>query len=281
MRIAFMGAGLMGAPMIARLKAAGLEIISWNRTATKLARLGVSIASTPAAAASGADAACLCVTDARAIEEIVFGKAGLLRASDRPSLIIDFSTCSPQATRAFAVRAAEAGVDWVDAPVSGGVPGAEAGTLIAFVGGHADAIARAEPILAHVTQRWTHLGEAGSGQAAKMCNQLIASTLVIALAESVILARKLGIDAARLPDAFQGGFADCAPVRIFGARMADEVGDPKLCEIATMRKDAETILAEAGDELSLLSAAAAIYARADALDLNDGDLALLPRLVRG
>lgn len=280
--VAFLGLGLMGAPMAARLADEGLLAAVWNRSPGKgepLRARGVIAAATPREAAEKAEVVCLCLTDANAVEAVLRGEDGL-EAGLRPSaLVIDFSTVGVAAGQGFAARVAAQGADWLDAPVSGGVRGAQEGTLIAFLGGSEAAIARAQPTLASVTRRATRVGEVGAGQAAKLCNQLIVSANLAAMAETFALARRLGVDAAQLTPALAGGFADSMPLQVFGPRMASGQRAPKLGSVATMLKDAEAVAASApGLALPVLAAALERYRAAVAAGLADADLSALADL---
>ena len=157
---------------------------------------------------------------------------------------------------------AEAGIGWIDAPVSGGVPAAEQGTLIIFAGGKAEEIARAQPFLEIISRRVTHMGPSGAGQYTKVCNQLIVGVNFLAIAETFALARRTGIDVARLTQALEGGFADSAPLQLFGMRMANHIFEPKRGGIDVMLKDLDTvqkIAQKVGAGTPLSSLAAALY----------------------
>lgn len=248
--IAFVGTGLMGRPMAARLLGAGQRLRLWNRSAGKMATLveaGGEACATPAQAAEGAATLCLCLTDASAVEAVLFGTDGAIGRMGTGATIIDFSTIGPAATRDLAQRAAEArGAQWLDCPVSGGVAGAEAGTLVILAGGEASALDRVRPLLAALSVRVTRMGGVGAGQAAKLCNQLIVATNMLAIAEAMHVGEALGIDLDQLPVALQGGFADSRPLQLFRPRMAPAVDPgPAVSELRTMYKDIGAIRAAA------------------------------------
>lgn len=252
MRFGFIGLGDMGAPMAMRLVDSGAAPVVWNRTAARLAPLahaGARVAASPREVMHASDVVGLCLTSHAAVEEVCAGPAGLF-AGRNPQragqTIVDFSTGAPEAAKALAARAAAHGMQWVDAPVSGGVPAAAAGRLAIFAGGSAGAVAAARPMLELLSANLSHMGESGSGQAMKLCNQLIVSCNVLAIAEAIALARKAGVDVARLPAALQGGFADSAPLQVFGPRMAAHVHEPRLGSTALMHKDVRLIEALAG-----------------------------------
>jgi 3-hydroxyisobutyrate dehydrogenase-like beta-hydroxyacid dehydrogenase len=243
-KLAFVGIGLMGAPMAGRLLDAGHELALWNRNRDKLAPLvarGARASANPAAAARGAEIVMLCVTDTPAVEEVVFGADGVADRIGRDAILVDFSSIRPDATRRFAERLrAERGAGWIDAPVSGGVPGAEQGTLAIMAGGDAAEIERVRPVMAALSSRFTHMGPNGAGQTTKLCNQMIVGCNLAVIAEAVKLAQDSGVDAARLPDCLKGGFADSLPLQIFGRRMASGQYDPPLAASETMLKDLDT-----------------------------------------
>jgi len=283
--IGFVGAGLMGAPMAYHLTRAGFGMRVWNRTRGKLARLidaGAQAAASPAEAADGADAVCVCVTDKAAVESVLFGEGGVAHAARAAPLLTDFSTIGPDATLALAKRLrSSCGASWADAPVSGGATGAEQRKLVIFCGGSRADIDRLAPVYAAISQRFTHIGGLGAGQALKLCNQLIVATNLVAIAESMNLARSSGLELAAIPDALAGGFADSIPLQIFGRRMAQGTYTPILGELALMLKDLTAVdeLARSHDnELPMTHAALEVYLRARDRGLLREDLAALYRL---
>lgn len=286
--LGFIGTGLMGLPMATRLLDAGYEVHVWNRSSAKLAPLiakGAIAVASPADVAAAADIVFLCLTDGRAVEHVVLGDKGISDAKGKTSLVVDFSTITPMVTRSLASRLKEkCGLDWVDAPVSGGVPGAQKGTLAIMCGGLTSQIDSLRPILAHLASRVTHMGDVGAGQIAKLCNQLIVSTNILAIAEAISLGRQCGIDVEKLPVALEGGFADSIPLQLFGPRMATSSYEPKISEINTMLKDMESILATADDvgfKTRLGSSARDVYRAAAAAGLGQEDLARLGEFCSG
>lgn len=246
MRIGFCGIGFMGAPMAHRLLAAGHEVHAWNRTPNKcetLAAAGAIVATSPREVAMHCDTVCLCLLDSHAVEAVVFGHEGLAQAG-RVHEIVDHSSISPNRTREFAQRLKQtADAHWVDAPVSGGVPGAEAGTLAIMAGGSTDAVDKVRPLLAAYASRVTYMGPSGSGQIAKLCNQIIVASGVLAVAEAIGLAEHSGIDAQRLPEALSGGLADSRLLQIFAARMLHPSA-AKTGALSTMLKDMDTVIGQ-------------------------------------
>ena len=280
--VAFIGAGLMGAPMMRRLLAAGFDLTVWNRTPAKIEPLiaaGARAAASPSEAAEGADLICTCVTDAAALETVIFGAGGVASALAIPDLLVDFSTIGPRATLELAARfKAATGSRWVDAPVSGGATGAAQGRLIVFCGGDPADIERITPLLRAFSQRVNRIGDLGAGQTLKLCNQLIVATNMVAIAESLMLARSSGLALPGLPEALAGGFADSLPLQIFGRRMAEAITTPVLGELGLMLKDlsaAEALARSESVELPMTRAALEIYQRARDRGLIHQDIAAL------
>jgi 3-hydroxyisobutyrate dehydrogenase-like beta-hydroxyacid dehydrogenase len=216
--VSLLGLGRMGEPIARRLLAALGALTVWNRTqakATGLAQAGARVAATPAEAAAPITLTVL--TDLGDVENLLCGPDGLIAgwaAADvqRPVLVVH-GTVSPVALAALAQRLATAGIDVVDAPLSGGVAGAESGALSVMVGGTDDAVARVRPVLGLVGTTLRHLGPSGAGQIAKACNQVVVAATVTALAEALVLADAAGIDRAQLLELLGGGLADSEVLR--------------------------------------------------------------------
>ena len=222
LRVGWIGLGAIGEPMARRVLQAGFKLQVWNRDAARSKRFaedGAQVAPSPAALARASDVVCLCVTDAPAVEQVVFGPQGLSAGLAPGAVVIDHSTIHPAATRALAARVAAIGGHWIDAPVSGGPAGAREGRLSVFAGGDAAALDRVRPLLQAYAARITHLGPAGAGQTGKVCNQMVSFGTAGVLAEALHLAHRSGIDAARLAEAMQGGFADSAVLRHYAPAM--------------------------------------------------------------
>ncbi len=280
--LGFLGTGVMGTPMVRRLLAAGFAVRVWNRTSAKtdsLQTLGAVNSKSPAEAADGVDALLLCLSDAAAMEATLFGSLGVVQTAVVPPLVIDFSTIGPVATLSLAQRLHTARqIAWVDAPVSGGVTGAEQGKLAIFCGGSEADVARAAAIFSVLSQRFTRVGCLGSGQTLKLCNQLIVSATVAAIAESLALARASGLKIETLPEALAGGFADSLPLQVFGRRMAMNVSEPVLGELGLMLKDVRAVhaLAEATQiRLPMLAATLEVYLHSEQCGLLCKDLSAL------
>ena len=244
-RLGYLGIGLMGAPMTRRLLQAGHQVCVWDRSEGKLAPLiaaGARRVSTPRNLFENTDIVFMCVTDAAAVEEVIFGADGIAAAPGTGKLVVDFSSIHPDAARSLAARLkATNGAGWIDAPVSGGTKGAEEGTLAIMAGGEANDIERVRPYVLAMARRFTHMGPTGAGQTTKLCNQVIVGCAMAVLAEATRLAVNAGIDANRLPEALAGGFADSIPLQLFVPRMVQGIHSPPLGHIATMLKDLDTV----------------------------------------
>ena len=252
-KLGFIGMGLMGSRMTTRLLAAGFEVWVWNRSPDKclpLVAQGAKLAASLATIAQQCDIIMLCLSDTPAVESVLFGEKTLENHVKNGQLIIDFSSITPDATRDFATRLQAKGVHWIDSPVSGGVMGAENGTLILMAGGAATQIERLRPIAAHLGQKLTHMGEVGTGQITKICNQMIVASNAVLIAETVALAAKAGVDAAQLAPALAGGFADSLPLQILAPRMASNTFEPVQWKVQTLLKDLDNAMALAKENTS-------------------------------
>lgn len=242
--LGFAGIGLMGLPMCRRLLVAGYPLRVWNRSADKclpLLQEGAGRVETPAELCANAEVVMLCLADTTAVREVVFGAGGLVESARPGQLLVDFSSLEPAATREMAEELLQrTGMHWLDAPVSGGTAGAEAGSLAIMAGGRADDVQRVRPILAHLGQRLTHMGEVGAGQVSKVCNQMLVACNALVIAEVVALAERSGVDASLLASALAGGFADSKPLQILAPQMAASQFEPVRWHVRTLLKDLDT-----------------------------------------
>ena len=281
MKLGYLGIGLMGKPMVLRLLAAGHEVLVWNRSRDKLAPVlekGARAANTPAELAASVEIAMMCVTDQRAAEQVLFGPDGLEAGGRSGLVVVDFSSIAPASARSFHERLQKKSITLIDAPVSGGVPGAEKGTLAIMAGGPAEAIERVRPVVMQLASRFTRMGESGAGQVTKLCNQVIVASLMAVIAEAVRLAEAGGVDSTKLPEALKGGFADSLPLQIFGARMAARTFEPSLGAGALMLKDLlnATGFGEGhGTELPMARAALQIYRLLEQQGKIDREISML------
>ncbi len=241
LRIGFIGLGLMGTPMTSRLLEAGFTVNVWNRSADKMAAVvekGAVAQVSIADLVSASDLIMTCVSNTDAVKAVVFGEEGVAASGAAGKTLVDFSSIEPDATREFSEKLqAQCGMEWVDAPVSGGVAGATAGTLAIMAGGNEATIENLRPVLAPLSARVTRMGPVGSGQVTKVCNQMIVSCNVMVMAEVLALAKKNGVDATLIPEALKGGFADSTPLQITGSRMAAEDFDAVTWHVKTLLKD--------------------------------------------
>lgn len=197
MRVAFLGMGIMGRPMAASLVKAGHEVATWNRSAGKEVE-GARAASSPADAAHGAEVIWMCVSDTRAVENVLFGPGGAHESLAAGMTIVDSSTISPSATLQFAARVKAGGVEYVDAPITGSKIAAEGGSLIFMVGAADAAFARLQPLFQAMGKQVFHMGETGKGQATKLAMNLQIALIYEGFAEALTLATKLGVDIDRM-----------------------------------------------------------------------------------
>ena len=244
-RLGYIGMGLMGAPMTRRLLDAGYEVAVWNRSAQKtkpLVAKGAVAARSPRDVAEQADIVMMCLTAAPAVREVVFGNGGLAEAGGAGKRLVDFSSMRPDLTREWSAELRKAnGMGWVDAPVSGGVPGAEKGTLAIMAGGEKADFDAVKDVVAHLSSRFTLMGPSGAGQTTKLVNQIVVSATIMTLAEAFAFAERAGVDPAQIPEALKGGWADSLPMQIFGPRFAKKQLEPKLGDLAIMVKDLNTV----------------------------------------
>ena len=213
MTVALIGAGAMGGAIGARLLATGTDLRVFDLDPAKVAglvALGAGAAPTAAMAAQGDEAVILSLNTAHVVRAAVFGPNGVAEGAAAGTILIDMSSIDPASTRALAAEAQAIGLHWVDSPLSGGIPKAALGQLTLMQGGDAVAVAAAQMILAKVASNQTHMGPAGAGQTTKLINQVLCGLTSLAVAEATALAEAAGVDAARIPQALQGGRADSA-----------------------------------------------------------------------
>lgn len=221
--VAVLGTGLMGAPMARRLLAAGHEVTVWNRDADKARPLqaeGAQMAADPAGAVRGAQVVLTMLSDGPAVAQVLFerGVAQAMADGAGGCVLIDTSSIAPHEARDHAQRLAARGIGHVDCPVSGGVVGAQEGTLALMAGGEASVVDRIAPLMAALG-RLTHVGPSGAGQVCKLANQQIVAVTIGAVAEAMMLVEAGGADRARFRDAIRGGFAESRILELHGGRM--------------------------------------------------------------
>lgn len=249
--IAFLGMGLMGAPMAKRLLDAGFAVSVWNRSPDKAQALiifGARACESPEEAVRAADIVFVMLTNEKAFDDIFFSEAQTLKALRAGTVVVESSSVLPKSSRLHAERLAAEGVDYIDAPVSGGVAGATAGTLAIMAGGD-EAIFHSLVDVFAPLGRATYVGPTGSGQLAKLGNQQIVAVTIGAVAEAMLLIERGGGDPAAFRDAIRGGFAESRILELHGKRMIDRDFDPGGTS-ANQLKDLDNILSTAA-ELSL------------------------------
>lgn len=202
MRVAFLGLGIMGRAMAANLAKAGNEVKVWNRTARPPVE-GAVTAVSPAEAAQDAEVVWMCVADTEAVERVLFASDGVEQSLHEGMVVVDSSTIAPSATRQFAERVRQRGSDYVDAPVTGSKIGAEKAQLIFIAGGQQQTIEYLDPLFKAMGKTVLRMGDVSIGQAAKIAMNLNIALIYEGFAESLVLARKLGVDSAKLVELIQ------------------------------------------------------------------------------
>lgn len=278
LQIAVLGTGMMGLPMARRLCAAGHQVHAWNRTRAKaepLAQDGATVHATAADAVRHADIAISLLESGPVVAEVLF-QQGAAAAMHPGSLFVDMASIQPAEARNHAARLQALGVACLDAPVSGGTLGAEAGTLAIMVGGEATDFERAQPVFAALG-RATLVGPHGAGQLAKLANQMIVGITIGAVAEALLLAAKGGADMAKVREAITGGFADSRILQVHGQRMVERDFAPR-GRMAVQLKDLRNALGTAADlgfDAPITQLFAQLYAEGNAHGLADQDQSAL------
>lgn len=222
MKIGFIGTGIMGRPMAFNLIKAGHELFTWGRrfdTVEPLLVAGATGKGTPAEVAASADICFTVVSGTADVEQVILGERGLIHGAKPGSVIVDMSTIAPSSTRRIAAQLAARGVDMLDAPVSGGQAGATQGTLSIMAGGKAEIFERVKPLFEILGKNIVHVGDHGAGQVVKACNQIVVSLTLQGVAEAILLARKNGVDPAKMREALLGGYAGSKILEVHGLRM--------------------------------------------------------------
>lgn len=229
MKIGFIGAGIMGAPMAAHLQTAGHELILLQHRSPLPANLldgGATPAASAREVAQASDLVILMLPDTPDVEAVLFGADGVGEGLSKGKTVIDMSSIDPIATKGFAEKVAALGCDYVDAPVSGGEVGAKAASLTIMVGADEPVFERVRPLFELMGKNITLIGPAGSGQIAKVANQIIVALNIEAVSEALVFAAKAGADPARVREALMGGFASSRILEVHGQRMLDRTFDP-------------------------------------------------------
>lgn len=270
--VAFLGTGLMGGPMCRNLARSGAKVRAWNRSAEKARTLGegIAVAATPVEATQGADACIVMLSDGPTCRQVLLDD-GAAAALAPGALLIVMSSIGHAEALDLADRARAMGLRWLDAPVSGGTPGAEAGTLSIMVGGTPEDLAAAAPLLAPMGGT-VHIGPAGTGALTKLINQITVASTIATVAEAMLLAEVGGADPARVRQALLGGFAASRILDLHGQRMIDgnfEPGGPARYQLKDTRA-AREVASGLGLNLPVLNLADALFA--DLVAHGGGDL---------
>lgn len=243
-RIGFIGLGTMGAPMAGHLLGAGHELLicASSPAAADFTARGATVCASVADVARIAEIMILALPDTPHVGELLFGDCGIADVMKPGSLLIDMSTISPLATKSFAAQMQVRGIDYLDAPVSGGEIGAKAATLTIMVGGTDEAFARGRPLFELMGKNITHVGSSGDGQTTKVANQIIVALNISAVAEALLFASKAGADPVKVREALLGGFANSRVLEVHAERMLNRTFDPGF-RIALHMKDLGLALA--------------------------------------
>lgn len=272
--VAFLGIGLMGHPMARRLCEAGHALVAWNRSAAKadaLVAFGARVAPTPGEAVRSADIVITMLENGSVVQSVLF-EQGTVACLKSGAIVVDMSSIKPDEARSHAQALAAKQVSHVDAPVSGGTVGAEAGTLAIMAGGEAADVERVAPVLS-LLGRLTHVGPHGAGQLAKLANQMIVGITIGAVAEALLLAARGGADMGKVREAIRGGFAESRVLELHGQRMVDQ-DFAKRAAMAVQLKDMNNALDAAagmGFDAPITQLFASLYASGVEHGLSDRD----------
>jgi 3-hydroxyisobutyrate dehydrogenase-like beta-hydroxyacid dehydrogenase len=281
-RVAFLGMGIMGSRMARNLRAAGFDVVVWNRTRARAEEVGEPVADSPRAAAKGAAVVITMVVDAPEVEAVLFGDDGAAEGLAQGALVVDMSTIAPSAVKRIHARLAERGVAFLDAPVTGSKPRAEDGTLTIMAGGEEADFERVRPLFEAMGKLVVHAGPSGHGAMVKLLNNAVAAINTVAIAEAFDVGEAFGLDMDRLVEVMSAGSAGSVMLGLKAGPMLDHSYDP-LFKLAHMLKDVRHALAEAeaaGERFDLAATAEVLYTEADAMGLGDEDFAAVAEAVR-
>jgi 3-hydroxyisobutyrate dehydrogenase-like beta-hydroxyacid dehydrogenase len=273
--IGFIGLGLMGNLMAKNIHAAGFPLYVYNRSEAKtqeFKQLGVTVVSSPKELVSHCDIIITMVTAARDVEDVVFGQHGIVTAKGKTTTVIDMSTIGPSAAKHIAKKLSSHGIEFLDAPVTGGTYGAQSGELTIFVGGSKDSYEKAKPVFESMGNNLHYMGPSGSGQAIKMINNFLIASSLVALSEGMILADSMGLPRKTLADAL----VTTPAVSLAMARKIQNYvsGNYQLnFTIKNMHKDLSLASKERNSEsnFAMLSLVESLYTKADEEGLSDND----------
>ena len=286
-KIAFLGTGIMGAGMARNLIDAGLDVTVWNRTQAKaepLAAAGATLAETPAQAVADADIIIAIVGDDRSSRQVWLGQDGVLAGRFKPNAIaVECTTLSLQWVEELHQILTDAGLRFIDCPVTGGRGGAEAGTLTLLIGADDDVLADARPVLDVFSSRIIHFGAPGKGTAFKLLYNLMGSVHMVALAEGLCLAEKAGLDMAQVVEGLTTGYTGSPGVKAYAQPMADSDHDEVNFSARWMYKDAAYALKmadEIGQAMPMSSVGAQLYQLALSRGLGGKNLSVVIEALR-
>jgi len=285
--VGFVGLGRMGTPMARCVLQAGFSLRVWNRSPGKaeaLASAGAIAALSPRELAENADVVVTMLADSDALDAVLTGADGLLAGLRAGAVVVDTSTIGPKAARRAAAAVTEAGGHWIDAPVSGSTAIAEKGELTLMLGGETSAVERAEPVLAAFSAKRFHLGEAGAGAAMKLAVNAVVAILNEAVAESLVLAERSGIDREAAYDVLAAGAVAAPYVHYKRDAFLHPEETPCAFTVGLMRKDLELALEIAGElgvDLAAVRAADGILERAEVQGLEGEDFSRVAQVLRG
>jgi len=285
--VAFLGLGIMGAPMASNLARAGFEVLAYNRTRAKAEALAarferMNVADSPAQAAAAAGVVISMVPDVPEVEQVLLGPDGAAEGLPEGGLAIDMSTIAPAASRSIADRLAERAIAFLDAPVTGSRPKAEDGTLTIMAGGPAEAFERPRPLFGAMGELVLHMGPQGHGSMVKRINNPLAAVNASALAEGITLAREAGIDTEKAMRVVGSGSGDSAMRQLKSESMIEGRYEP-LFKLAHMLKDVRYFLEESestGVDSSVAASAERLYSRADEDGHGGEDFAAVIEAIR-
>jgi len=285
MKVSFIGMGTMGTAMALNIIKAGHEVTVHNRSREKeepVAKAGARRAGSPKEASQEADIIITCVSDTPDVEGVVLGENGVIQGAQPGAIVIDMSTISPSVTRRMAAELAKKSIRMLDAPVSGGSEGAQKGTLTIMVGGEAEDVAQAMPVLSAMGKSITHVGPSGAGQFTKAINQVIISGVYLAVAEGLTLGLKAGLDMEKVVQALAGGAAGSWVLNFRSGNMIKNEY-PLGFRVRLHRKDLGIAL-EAAKEMGVFLPCTALVAQIEnglmSLGYGDEDMSAMARLIR-
>jgi len=291
MHLGLIGLGIMGAPMARNLLRAGFPLTVATRTPGKAAHFAgeasslgkVEAVETPSELSAVCDVVITMVTDSPDVVQVARGQHGIFAGARPDTVIIDMSTISPQITRELSAEAASLRLHWLDAPVSGGQKGAIEGTLTIMVGGDSGALERCRPVLDAMGKRISYFGPSGSGQSAKLCNQIMTAINLLAVCEAMVFGKKAGLDLRTLHEALTGGAANSWALEVLGKKMIERDFAPAFM-VRLQQKDLRLVLDAASANQTPLPGAAMVHQLLAAVEAeghgDDGTQALVRLLER-